>query len=252
MSTTDCKNLRREIDGASPGRQRSAFAIRHLKACPDCKSFTDQTVKLQEILSSLGTVEAPEDFHFRLRARLAGEKPAGARFSLSGFSFGLRGAALAVLTLMFGSILFFSLKTSPSKHTISANKGTPATVEKPVSVSPSATATAVEASQPSIQGAEDTARRTSTRSHNLVASRSNSRMGSRDMGSRPAPIIRAADLNARASDFPIEASTQPVRMSLDNGRGNSRTISLPPVSYGSQRVMSQGSAPYVATARGSW
>jgi hypothetical protein len=152
---------------------------------------------------------------------------------------------------MFGSVLFFSLKTSSPGDSISANNVAPPAAEKPATASPSATATDVKASQPTIE-ADDTPRRTGTRSQSLAANRGNSRMGARDMGSRPAPIIRASDLNARASDFPIEASSQPVKMSLDNGRGNSRTISLPPVSYGSQRVMSQGSAPYVATARGSW
>jgi hypothetical protein len=36
--------------------------------------------------------------------------------------------------------------------------------------------------------------------------------------------------------FPIEASSQSVKVSLDDGRGNARTISFPTVSFGSQRV----------------
>ncbi len=250
MSNTDCKNLRLEIDGASLGRVRSAFANRHINDCPECRSFTDQTVKLQEILSSLGTVEAPGDFDFRLRARLAGEKPAGARFSLSGFSFGIRGAAFAALTLMFGSVLFFSLKPSAPDHSKSATNITSAPAEK--AVTPKATAAAdVKATQPTVEVA-DTPRPAGMKSQTLASNRTNPRNGIRDMGSRPATVIKASDLNARASDFAIEASNQPVKVSLDNGRGNSRTISLPPVSYGSQRVMSQGSAPLLASARGSW
>ena len=251
MSNTDCKNLRLEIDGASPGRLRSAFANRHINDCPECRSFTDQTVKLQEILSNLGTIEAPGDFDFRLRARLAGEKPAGARFSLSGFSFGFRGAALAVLTLMFGSVLFFSLKTSSPENSPSANNVTPAPAEKAVAATPAAATADVKATQPTIKAA-DVSRPSGTKSQVLASNRPNSRNGIREMASRPATVIKASDLNARASDFAIEASTQPVKVSLDNGRGNSRTISLPPVSYGSQRVMSQGSAPLLASARGSW
>jgi hypothetical protein len=37
--------------------------------------------------------------------------------------------------------------------------------------------------------------------------------------------------------FPIEASSQSLKVSLDDGRGNARTISFPTVSFGSQRVL---------------
>jgi hypothetical protein len=41
----------------------------------------------------------------------------------------------------------------------------------------------------------------------------------------------------KSTAFPIEASLQSVKVSLDDGRGNARTISFPPVSFGSQRVL---------------
>ncbi|HKO96978.1 MAG TPA: hypothetical protein VJU86_08305 [Pyrinomonadaceae bacterium] len=252
MRTTDCNNLRREIDGATPGRLRSAFANRHLNECPECKSFSEQTVKLQEILSGLGTVEAPGDFNFRLRARLAGEKPAGGYFSLSGFSFGYRSAAVAMLLLVFGAVAFLNLRPS-SNDSLTANKIQPVAVNPApqVPASTAAPAPAAPAVIPPDYTAE-AARKTGTKSSALASHRANPRMGTRDMGSRPATVIKASDLNAQRSDFPIDSLSQPVRVSLDNGRGNSRTISLPPVSFGSQRVMSQGSPAYVATARGSW
>jgi hypothetical protein len=40
--------------------------------------------------------------------------------------------------------------------------------------------------------------------------------------------------------FPIEASVQSVKVSLDDGRGNAHTISFPSVSFGSQRVLTTG------------
>ena len=42
--------------------------------------------------------------------------------------------------------------------------------------------------------------------------------------------------------FPINASYQSHSVSVDNGRGTSRTISLPSVSFGSQRTLSQAEA----------
>jgi hypothetical protein len=44
-----------------------------------------------------------------------------------------------------------------------------------------------------------------------------------------------------ATVFPIEASLQPLKVSLDDGRGNARTISFPTVSFGQQRVLITGS-----------
>ena len=52
-----------------------------------------------------------------------------------------------------------------------------------------------------------------------------------------------------ATVFPIEASSQSVKFSLDDGRGNERTISLPTVSFGSQRVLVNANQ---FTTRGDW
>jgi hypothetical protein len=40
--------------------------------------------------------------------------------------------------------------------------------------------------------------------------------------------------------FQIDASLQSVTVSLDDGRGNERTISFPTVTFGSQRVLANG------------
>jgi hypothetical protein len=43
-----------------------------------------------------------------------------------------------------------------------------------------------------------------------------------------------------ATIFPIETSLQSLKVSLDDGRGNARTISFPTVSFGQQRVLTTG------------
>jgi hypothetical protein len=42
---------------------------------------------------------------------------------------------------------------------------------------------------------------------------------------------------AASTVFPIDASLQSLKFSLDDGRGNARTISVPTISFGSQRVL---------------
>ena len=263
MRTIDCQNLRREVDETTPDDLLSVFATRHLGTCPECRTFSDDQRKLQGILSSLGTVEAPGDFDFRLRARLAGEKAGNAHFPLSKLSFGLRAAALASLLVAFGTVAFLNLKPSSDNSAVSnnasnsaSNNATPSTVvksEPPIAVAPpSLVATDVKPVSVGQEGSAVQKRRVGASPAALASARNNSRMGTRVLASRLATLIKASELNARAADFPIEASSQPTKVSLDNGRGNSRTISLPPVSFGSQRVLAQGSTPLIASARGSW
>ena len=84
-------------------------------SCVACETFSREQTKLREIVSSLGTVEAPGDFDFRLRARLADEKRAGAQSFMSGnFFFGLGSAAVVTVLLLIGSaLMFLSFRTSP-------------------------------------------------------------------------------------------------------------------------------------------
>src|SRR6185312_7554438 len=85
---------------------------------------------LQAILSGLGTVEAPGDFDFRLRARLAGEKRMGAHsLPFGNLSFGLRSTAVAAILLLLGSaVLFVALKSSPNTSVAGGNNAAPKVV----------------------------------------------------------------------------------------------------------------------------
>jgi hypothetical protein len=48
--------------------------------------------------------------------------------------------------------------------------------------------------------------------------------------------------------FPIDASLDSFKVSLDDGRGNARTISLPTIRFGSKRIL-PGDTQYSATKR---
>src|SRR6266851_3207970 len=111
MKSMNCRSVRREIDEAGPGNLLSSVANNHIEQCLECETFADEHLKLQKIVSSLGTVEAPDDFEFRLRARLAGEKRGAAQpFALRNFSLGFRFVAFATMVLLIGSALFVSLR----------------------------------------------------------------------------------------------------------------------------------------------
>src|SRR4030095_8518041 len=124
MRNTNCRNIRREIEEAGSAGFLSAAALSHLEACAECQKLSRQQTNLQAILSSLGTVEAPGDFDFRLRARLAGEKRMGAlSLPFGKLSFGLRSTAVAAILLLIGSaVLFVALKSRPNTSVAGGNK----------------------------------------------------------------------------------------------------------------------------------
>jgi hypothetical protein len=97
-------------------------------------------------------------------------------------------------------------------------------------------------------------RRNAIRQTAVASRRDFNSQSTRDLSSTPAPVLRRDQLAEvyPASAFPIDAGYQSLKVSLDDGRGTSRTISLPSVSFGSQRYLSQSSSPIVASARDTW
>jgi len=276
MRKMNCRNVRREIEEVAAGDLLSSSASEHLKNCAECEIFREQRLKLREMLSSLGAVEAPGDFDFRLRARLANEKRgSGQPFVMRNLSFGFRSAAVATILLLIGSaFLIVNLKTQPgSSLSADATKATSPAVEQTRINGPQVTATSsgtgtpvAPATQPdstaavnpnSTGGREKApASRRGGSGRTEVASVRNNASGlkTRELSSTGATVLRPQDaMNQTGSTvFPIGVPFQSLKVSLDNGRGSSRTISLPSVSFGSQRVLAQGSSPLLASARSDW
>jgi len=66
-----CKQTREAIDTASRHTLYGDSVSSHLSGCPDCRSHADETASLLTLLSAQPRVQAPADFDFRLRARIA-------------------------------------------------------------------------------------------------------------------------------------------------------------------------------------
>ena len=239
MRTMNCQKVRRAIEATDRGELLTKAAAEHIRECAACEKLNDEHVTLRNITANLGTIEAPADFDFRLRARLARATTQDSPPAFGRLTFGFRSVALASLLVVFaGAMLIANLRTTPQAPAISPAVNNPIAAATPFQQptgAPGLASTPVAVSKPAVRSGEVAGRvRTSTR----------------DMASRRA-TVRSSELTARASDFSIDASPQPVKVSLDDGRGSSRTISVPTVSFGSQRVLS-GNSPLVASARGAW
>jgi hypothetical protein len=237
MKDTRCELVRREIEELLLNEEFSATAAEHLQACADCREFQRQQLKLRQIVGSLGTVSAPADFDFRLRARLAGDaQGAGFRY----WSFAMKGLATAAILVVFGvgvAVLWQrgtqpgpvaegpGMQTPPEQSTQAGSKQ-PDQPQVNSSPAPDVRPTVAVNNEP---------KRKIERPFVVKAKRS---LTAVDFSSERANIVsnvRPALNNEPV--FPIDASLQSLKVSLDDGRGNARTISFPSVSFGSQRAL---------------
>ena len=103
MKEIGCQNFQQEIDELESGQLPGAKIQAHLQDCGSCRSFYDDRQKLRQMIAGLETVEAPNDFDFRLRAGWQ----ICARNALSVFSFGLVCLdCFAVLAILVGVGLY--------------------------------------------------------------------------------------------------------------------------------------------------
>jgi hypothetical protein len=268
MRNANCQNIRREIEEAGSAELLGLAAIAHIQDCPACEALSQQHTKLQQIISGLGTVEAPGDFDFRLRARLAGEKGGASASRFSGFSLGLRPVAVAaMLLLLIGAVfVFLNLRNQPVAPVASNPKPpafTPA-VPNPTNAGIALTTSggsdktttlpAKDGTNGNDKAAHPIVRSTRNRDLNneLATSRSGNRFATQDSSSTAATLLKHDDEAYPTAAFPINASYQSLKVSVDDGRGTSRTISVPTVSFGSERSISQNPSPLMVPVRGSW
>ena len=265
MRNMNCENIRREIEEAGSAGFLSAAALSHLEDCAACQTLSRQQTNLQAILSGLGTVEAPGDFDFRLRARLAGEKRMGAHsLPFGNLSFGLRSTAVAAILLLLGSaVLFVALKSSPNTSVAGGNNAAPKAVT-PESTGGNSTpvnggvkSDSIEVASGTIEQKQLPVRRIQREpgmKRAVASNRGGNRSGVRDSSQTGAPVWTRDQFAGSypTAPFPINASYQSLKVSVDDSRGTSRTISLPSVSFGSQRTLSQTASPLLASARDTW
>ena len=240
MKDRQCEVIRRELEEIALSEEFSTTAASHLKTCADCREFQRQQTKLRQIVGGLGTVNAPADFDFRLRARLAADadKP-GFRF----WTMTVRGLATAAVLVVFGvgAVMIWQSMQEPAPTTVAV---TPQPPQQPIES----------------RRREEGNRNASSLAHGpeplpvIVGNTTPPRKIERSRAPKQKAPIAAVDFSNEGANvisgtrfgsdtatvFPIETSLQSLKVSLDDGRGNARTISFPTVSFGQQRVLTTG------------
>ena len=238
MNSKTCREVRREIDESDRGLRLSGEVVSHVASCAPCRQFQHERSRLRELVGSLEPVTAPPDFDMRLRARIATERQRPARssffpqFLLSTPAM----AAAALVVVLAASIVWFSQRNrsqdpmtangSSSQPTRSSEAGLPVkseTIAPIVAINPDTADSVSHGGVP----------RSLHRSNEVATARPRSSAG--DFDARPAVTIsRTVDSPGEVS---LSAPDKPLVVSVEDDSGARRNISLPPVSFGSQRLV---------------
>ena len=243
MRKNTCEEIRRELDELMLDETCSTAAIEHLRECSACREFHQKQTKLRQIVGSLGTVAAPADFDFRLRARLANESSSAvSHFSFVEWPFVRRGLAAAALLLLFatGAVLVRSVLNQPAPNTdVAKESAAPQVRETPKPVE-AFTPVVPDAPRQDVVTLDSNKRSQGNRSERStqVAVRNKRPLATLEFSSTQADVLRGVEPGGAVASFPIDASSlSSFKVSLDDGRGNAKIISVPTISFGSQRLM---------------
>jgi hypothetical protein len=251
MKAIDCKACRNEIEDTSTGAPPSAAALAHLKACDRCRGFSERQRALRELVASaLETVAAPHDFEWRLRARINVDKGVEHRpRTWQGYAPGARAIALAASFVLAIGIAIL-LKQTGAERSGMRLPGETAIVKETKGIGTSDGGSgrlATKNSASSDNGsridrtnylADSRARKPrllgvkspEVKTEMAATAASNRLAVSNDFSSRAAPVINLFSVSVRPP-------SQAIKVLLDEGQGTMRTVSLQPITFGSQAIL---------------
>lgn len=269
-----CHECQAEIEVKHSREVLSDGAQQHVARCRVCREFQRGRVALQSLMGELTSIEAPADFEFRLRARLANEKSVGPTAGGWGWpKFAPNTAWLSLagcLALAFAVALYL-------QQTIPQTAPLPASVERlavretalPANVEPVQEIVSTSASKESFapefkmaltKTGEIRTRRRAERAvvvrQRVPAHTSVESLDTGSLGALPEFISSPSVAHARQI-IPLQLSSnlRPMQIELRDAQGESRTVTIEPLSFGSRDVVSERGIArqiLVSSNRGVW
>jgi hypothetical protein len=253
-----CQKFRAEIEEAARAASLGERTALHLAGCGECRAFRDERESLRGLVASLARVEAPADFEFRLRARIA--RADGARAGWRGFVPGAAWVAIAgCLVLALGLFAYF--RTSRQTNQLAAAPGATASnavqttprIERNASassdgVTPTVVATvanqeeSINESQDSTDASADLTGRTwrAPRRQRFIVPReavqqlAQAQPEARQLGTN---ILGEGEMKIyTASPIPLPGTSRerPLEALFTDARGASHAVSVDPVTFGAR------------------
>lgn len=259
---SDCKAYRHEIVEAFDGGALSREARAHADSCRACGGELRERESLRALVRGLGKVEAPADFEYRLRARMAAGGVRGRRSPLGGLRLVYAFAPVAVAACF--------LVVSAALYLRQAARKSPAEAP-PASASVPARGAAAERATATPSGAVvEEVKRADARSPEVASAPAvfgpQPAVYRRRPASRPArevaesPAARAGQRNATLSlssarvitgsgvTIALKTPAEPMRVILRDESGAGRVVPMRAVSFGSQELIAREGVSRQATA----
>lgn len=241
MKWMECRATRREIDEG--GEQLGAQTLRHIASCAPCLAFQNERARLRELLTSLEPVTAPADFDFRLRARIAAQgESVGPRSLFSGFALSTPAMAVAAAVVFVALSAVWLVRVNQNRTPMAVSnpqgqdrQGNSTATDNAASTIKQTSApdgTATVAANPGPEGPVYLVRGGKPQFKDPGLSQSG--RSSRDLSDGSAPSIKQGQ---NPGAVYVSAPVKPMVFSLQDDNGATRRISLPPVSFGSQRLL---------------
>lgn len=252
MNNRECRVTRREIETSELHQRLSDPALTHLESCVGCREFHCERTSLRELVGSLEPVVAPGDFDMRLRARIAAEQNGGARVSFFQ-RFVVSTPAMAVVALIImltGSIVWFAQHQRERQSSIAAGNPRAEQALKTADEAATTKTTSPVTDSTANPSTEVVAKGSRPEPYRATAgSKSAGARGASDFYTKGAESIKQGE--QRAGEVSLRAPVKPLVVSLEDEKGGIRKISLPPVSFGSQRLV-DNRMPVISNNSRSW
>jgi hypothetical protein len=263
MKTMDCQDVRREINLLELHQALTHDARAHLVNCANCREVSEQSAALRTLVATLGNVTAPENFDMRLRARLARDRqPAGGWMNFWRQANGVPAYALALsFFLLVGVVIFLmprgseqlagTTPTDASASGTTSEKSPTATTASSGSELTNPSPNTGEVSPPLQANTLIPVTGPRQRRSSELAGNQRGNLGTREYSSMPAITVSNSNASPVVS---LNAPMQPLVVSMRDDRGGKRTISLPPVSFGSQKLIQSAYQPVslASNGKGAW
>jgi hypothetical protein len=253
MNGKECRATRQEIDESELNQSLSDQARSHVALCESCGDFRAERTSLRELVGSLEPVAAPGDFELRLRARMASEQQGRARqpyiFRLLIGTPAMVAAALVVMLAL--SLVWFAQRNRGQSPAIAK---VPTQDAPSVPLQPALVADKHDAA-PGTEGGRPEPDQTTPSRTGVTIRENNSRTGStlaKSVDYGTAPAERFKQIEQRAGEVSLSAPLKPMVVSMQDDRGGTRRISLPPISFGAQRLVNNGTPVSFSPNSRSW
>jgi hypothetical protein len=265
MNAKNCKVIRQQIDEANLDDHLTLEANEHLRNCVDCRCFHDERRELRGLMAGLETIGAPADFDFRLRARLAREKSRNGFGSFLLTARPIGAAALVILIAVVAVVVRSRMSPARSPEQTSGITSTGSPTIPTIGAPPAdavaqgsavLTANHEKASKALVATSEDKQgnsrpRTVAVRQASNSSVRNVRAQGTREFSLESATVVSQSAVDAVLVVVPVDGRA--FKVSIDDGRGGARTISLPPFSFGSQRLLARdASFVPVSSGKGDW